>query len=399
MPQIPPSSWQPRLISPNGVVAPSLTLLGNVLNDSTDEQPLQTFLAGHPHLLACLLPPRRDAWVWDRPRFGSEPIPDFLLYTRNSTGFEWLMVELESPAVAPLKQAGLPPAKLRMAQGQVREWRIWLRDNIAYAQKKLGFLGLDAESQSVIVVGRRSGFEATHSKKWRELVYDKTRVMTNDRLLDTIVGKLQPILSRLPKQFESVVLTDKGSREAAQQRLLADVDLLAAQDDPAGLDIDEVASESLEPPQLPPPSLTLEDIDRVMNRDDLRPPQVEWRALEPGSYAFSLPGFPAPIRVTTKAATFDDHFESHDFLTPGNQTYERLVREMSDESIASATDSIAPGAESKNARGGTIRWTLDGDTPREIQSLTELLSLGDREAVRLRLTADRAVAVPGDGTP
>ena len=48
-------------------------------------------------------------------------------------------------------------------------------------------------------------------------------------------------------------------------------------------------------PKLPPPSLTLEDIDRVMNRDDLRPPQVEWRTLDVGSYAFSR------VRTSTPA--------------------------------------------------------------------------------------------------
>lgn len=181
-----PASWQSRLISPNGAVEPSLTLLRNVLNDSIDEKPLQTFLASHPHLLTCLLPAGRDAWFWDRPRFGSESIPDFLLCTRNSTGFEWVMVELESPAITPLTQAGLPSAKLREAQGQVQDWRIWLRDNIAYAHTQLGFEGLNAESQAIIVLGRRSSLEATHAKKWRELTSDKTKVMTYDRLLDTI---------------------------------------------------------------------------------------------------------------------------------------------------------------------------------------------------------------------
>lgn len=181
-----PAAWQSKLITCNGYVEPSLSLLHNVLNDAGDEKPIQTFLATHPHLLTCLLAPGRDAWCWDRPRFGSESIPDFLLCTKNSTGFEWVMIELESPRLIPLTQAGLASAKLREAQGQVQDWRIWLRDNISYAQNQLGFHGLNAESEAVIVLGRRSALQETHAKKWRELSSDKTRVMTYDRLLDTI---------------------------------------------------------------------------------------------------------------------------------------------------------------------------------------------------------------------
>lgn len=179
------ANWEVHRITPNGSVEPSLTLFRNTLNDAVDERPMQTFLASHPHLMQCLLPPGRDAWCWDRPRFGSESIPDFLLCTRNSTGFEWVMIELESPAVAPLTQAGLPTAKLREAQGQIQDWRIWLRDNIAYAQTQLGFQGLTAEAQAVIVLGRRSAIDLKHAKKWREISTNNTRIMTYDRLIDS----------------------------------------------------------------------------------------------------------------------------------------------------------------------------------------------------------------------
>ena len=177
--------WNEHRVAVDSVADPSLQLFRNSLNDAADEAPMQTFLASHPHLLTCLLPPGRDAWCWDRPRFGSELIPDFLLCTRNSTGFEWVMIELESPTVQPLIQSGLPGAKLREAQGQIQDWRIWLRDNIAYAQGQRGYEGLTAEAQAVIVIGRRSTIDSRHAKRWRELTSDNTRIMTYDRLIDT----------------------------------------------------------------------------------------------------------------------------------------------------------------------------------------------------------------------
>jgi len=191
-------------------------------------------------------------------------------------------------------------------------------------------------------------------------------------LFQGLVGKLQPILSRLPKQFENVVLQGKDSREAARERLLADVDLAATQDDTGGLDIDEVAKEALEMPVLPPPSLTLEDIERVMNRDDLRPPQVDWKVLDTGSYAFSMPGLPTPIRVTTRAAIFDDHFESHDFLGPGNRIYEQLVKEMSDDSLTSPPGD-PDGKTSHHSSSQIIKWLPGSGLPTPVTNFSEFL--------------------------
>lgn len=181
-----PKEWDAHRIELDKVSEASIQLFTTALNDATDERPMQTYLASHSHLLACLLPPGRDAWCWDRPRFGSESIPDFLLCTQNSTGFEWVMVELESPAVSPLIQSGLPGAKLREAQGQIQDWRIWLRENIGYAQRQLGFTGLTSGAIGAIVIGRRSAVDSKHAKKWRELSVDNTRVMTYDRLIDSI---------------------------------------------------------------------------------------------------------------------------------------------------------------------------------------------------------------------
>jgi len=162
-----------------------LQLLEQTLNDAADESPLQTFLAAHTQLLTCLLPPGRDAWCWDRPRLGSELIPDFLLCTSNSTGFQWVMVELESPAARVLTRAGLPASKLNQALGQVRDWRSWLRRNIGYARDELAFDGLTAESRAIVLIGRRKSIEPRHAVKWGELSDELTQVMTYDRLLET----------------------------------------------------------------------------------------------------------------------------------------------------------------------------------------------------------------------
>lgn len=178
--------WPDHRCPTNSMPTGILPLLAQTLDDARDEKPLQLFLARHTHLLTCLLPPGREGWCWDRPRLGAEFVPDFLLCTRNSTGIHWVLVELESPTRPPLNQSGLPSGKLAEALGQIRDWRAWLRQNIAYAQQQLGFADLNAECPAYVIIGRRSSLQSRSITKFRELSDNRTTVMTYDRLLDAV---------------------------------------------------------------------------------------------------------------------------------------------------------------------------------------------------------------------
>jgi hypothetical protein len=80
--------------------------LRDILNDAVNEAPLQMFLAEHPSFLLRMLPPGAKILLYDRPRLGSEYIPDFLISVNNSQGLLWTCIELESPTLRPLNKAG-----------------------------------------------------------------------------------------------------------------------------------------------------------------------------------------------------------------------------------------------------------------------------------------------------
>ncbi len=143
-------------------------------------------------------------------------------------------------------------------------------------------------------------------------------------LFQGIVGKLQPILSRLPKEFENITLLSEEQRQAHLHRLLSDVETMVEDSEKAGFDIDEVAQEAAELPVLPDPSLTLEEIDTSLNRSEIRPPAMQWKNLDFKTYAVQMPGMPQAIRVTTNADVFDDHFDSHEFLSPGGTFFTKI---------------------------------------------------------------------------
>lgn len=168
---------------------PSEDIVGEfqqVLADAVDERPLQTLLASAPVLLGPLAPPGRTYWCLDRPQLGAEFVPDFLLASVTSVGFRWIAIELESPAVKTLTKAGLPARKLADALRQIRDWRIWLTDNVAYARQERGLKDIDGNCEAIVVIGRRSSLDPKQIKRYRALSSDGIAVMSYDRLHDSM---------------------------------------------------------------------------------------------------------------------------------------------------------------------------------------------------------------------
>ena len=147
-------------------------------------------------------------------------------------------------------------------------------------------------------------------------------------LFQGIVGRLQPILSRLPKRFEELALLDREGREAARQRFLAEIEEQVREAEQTGLDIDATVDENLNLPKLPESPLTLRDLDRVLNLKRARPPEIDCRPLDARSYGIGLPGGDS-VRVTTDAKVFDFSADSHQLFSPGGEVFQSFCIEPS----------------------------------------------------------------------
>jgi superfamily II DNA or RNA helicase len=139
-------------------------------------------------------------------------------------------------------------------------------------------------------------------------------------LFQGIVGRLQPILSRLPRRLEELALLDREGREAARQRFLADLEQQVREAEVSGFDIDATVESSLELPPLPDAALTLRDLDHAIQIARARPPEVDFRSLDPGSYGIGLPGG-AQIRVTTDPAVFEFSSDNFQLFSPGGDAF------------------------------------------------------------------------------
>jgi hypothetical protein len=168
-----------------------------------------------------------------------------------------------------------------------------------------------------------------------------------------------------------VALERPEHREAARQRFLADVQGLVEGADEVGFDVDEVADEALDVPDFPEPGLTLLDLDSALNVPDVLPPGTEMARLDPGSYKLRLPGGEAWVRVTTDADVFDEHAESHEFLSPGGAFFESLATPKSEDSSVPREGLGHCWLVEQGGDAIGVRGSPEGPTP--VRSLADLL--------------------------
>ena len=135
-------------------------------------------------------------------------------------------------------------------------------------------------------------------------------------LFEQVVGRLQPILARMPREIADAVLAG-GSRLDAPN--VADrINRQVSEEEQGGFDIDAALDTDLAMPQRPPSPVTLDDLDRVIRDPDLMPPGTDVQPLRPREYSLLAPGMAEPVRVTTDTAYYEENSESVELWSPGN---------------------------------------------------------------------------------
>lgn len=182
-------------------------------------------------------------------------------------------------------------------------------------------------------IGRIDRIGQTHAKvrilnlAYKDTVEADVYFSLSERigLFQGVVGKLQPILSQVARQFEGVALMGSGHRDQACRTAVNDVTVLIDRAHEVAFDIDEVSEADLRAPGFPDPPFLPADLDDVLADPELVPPGVERRTLHPSTYAMRFPGSPDQARVTTDPVVFDEHFESHQLCSAGSPVFESLV--------------------------------------------------------------------------
>jgi len=117
--------------------------------------------------------------------------------------------------------------------------------------------------------------------------------------------------------------------------------------------------------------------------------------LDAGTYALRLPGMDDPIRVTTHAEVFDDHFESHEFLSPGGRLFEQLG--SAGQSVPDPANAVTKGTTwmVSDTSTGTCRFVVRrGDDAVPCDELNGILKAIDDDGPPIAL--DSSMLKPND---
>ena len=157
---------------------------------------MQDFLTSSPLYLVQHLGGGHGRWVVPQCRFGSQYIADFVVGEKHSFGFDWQLVELESPLLPMFTKTGNPSSTMTHAIRQIQDWRAWLHANQSYAGRDvkdggLGLLDIVGDTPGLILIGRRRDLDESTNQLRRQMMRDLTiQIRTYDSLCDNNGGIL-----------------------------------------------------------------------------------------------------------------------------------------------------------------------------------------------------------------
>ncbi len=141
-------------------------------------------------------------------------------------------------------------------------------------------------------------------------------------LFQSVVGRLQPILARLPGQLEKSVLLGQNRNAGERAELVKSLTEEIGDGRDSGFDIDAVTEGG--PIALPhvESTITMDDLNRVIaSNENLMLSGAKIQAMGRREYGLLLPGRDELLRVTTDPEYFEEHAESMEFWSPGNELF------------------------------------------------------------------------------
>ncbi|RCH54670.1 DUF4263 domain-containing protein [Mucilaginibacter hurinus] len=118
--------------------------------------------------------------------FGTEFKCDFAWLNDNSSGPEWVLVEIEAPDMPLFKSTGKPTVKLYDAIEQVHTWEQYFEENKG---EKTRVFGAVAQFRFILVTGTKEGWQTEHASRWR--IQHGKRLKVEIRSMDTFMKSIK----------------------------------------------------------------------------------------------------------------------------------------------------------------------------------------------------------------
>ncbi len=172
-------------------------------------------------------------------------------------------------------------------------------------------------------VGQQHGTIKVMNLHYQDTVETDVYLALRERLnlFETFVGRLQPILSKLPKAIEGVALSQTSDRQKDTEELVEDLRGEAAEAEESGFDLDKITEGSIEEKRRPDPPYGLQELAQILQRADIMPQGDQVEKLGPKDCALLRPGMTKSVRVTTDPEHFEEHAESLELWSPGSPLF------------------------------------------------------------------------------
>ena len=118
---------------------------------------------------------------------------DFVFREANN---DYLLVELERSTHRLFLRDGHTSSELNHACGQIVDWKRYLEDNLATVQRELGLIGISANPNSLVVIGRSQSLTPENRRKLVTMHNEspKLKIMTYDDVYDNAQAVIQNLL-------------------------------------------------------------------------------------------------------------------------------------------------------------------------------------------------------------
>jgi len=171
------------------------------------------------------------------------------------------------------------------------------------------------------------------------------------------VGKLQPVLARLPSAIEQAAKAGREARAKTLETVIAELETQLDAMEAEGLDVDECVEQELPiSGPLPGASVTAQDIEAIFTGSVFLRESVGMRQLE--GKLHELRWNRELVTVTFDPDTYDTHAGSVRYLTYGEPLFEELLRRAPQPDL---DDVDGPILRSMAGRLPTVRYDWFGD--------------------------------------
>ena len=140
-------------------------------------------------------------------------------------------------------------------------------------------------------------------------------------LFEAFVGRLQPILARLPGAIATVALSRSGEQERQRHALLSQLTTEVQDVQDSGFDLDQMTDDAFTEPDRPAALYSWPELHQVLTAPHLLPPGISVAPVGEKDFAYLQPGMVRPIRVTTDPEYYDLHSESVELWSPGSPLF------------------------------------------------------------------------------